>query len=93
MKGGELTRGEQNDLIFHILFAECAIQSKTFEIQSSDLIKLIIPEDESMSELIVKIHDLYVEMGGTATVAKSSTFLQALKEMISREYSIPFVQE
>lgn len=93
IKGGELTRGEQNDLIFHILFAECTIQSKTFEIQSSDLTKLIIPEDESLSGLIVKIHDLYVEMGGTATVAKSSTFLQALKEMISREYSIPFAQE
>lgn len=86
MKHCGLTGGEQNDLLFHVIYLYCVKSVASLNITSQDLETLIEPEENAVKEIVEMVKSKYLELGGTAKIAKSASFVSELQQRASEAW-------
>lgn len=84
----ELTRGEQNDLLFHVIYLYCAKQSDSLDLTKSELELLEPPSSEDLRPVIELARSAYLDFGGNAQTAKSASFVSEIQKRASEQWGL-----
>ena len=88
IKKFELTRGEQNDLLFHVIYLYCAKQSDSLDLTKSELELLEPPSSEDLRPVIELARSAYLDFGGNAQTAKSASFVSEIQKRASEQWGL-----
>ena len=88
IKGCGLTRGEQNDLLFHTIYLYCAKDAGSLDLDSDDLVNLHQPEAKDFEEVVNLAKSVYLENGGNAQTAKNASFVSSLRERAAAKWGL-----
>lgn len=84
LKTSGMNSGAQNDLIFYVIFAVCALQAGKFEITPEDLQALEAPSDKDMQTVIDLVYGHYQKQGNSVIV-KNASFTGDIRSLIEQE--------
>lgn len=82
LKQSKYSRGVQNDILFHLLLSVCAKQLETFEITAKSLATLSLWNSTEYEATAKQVYEIYVQLGGNGSVAKSKIFTKKLRERL-----------
>ncbi|MBI0148051.1 AIPR family protein [Bifidobacterium choladohabitans] len=88
IKGCGLTRGEQNDLLFHTIYLYCAKDAGSLKVGLEDLVNLHQPKEKEFKEVVDLAKSVYLENGGNAQTAKNASFVVKLQERAADKWGL-----
>lgn len=88
IKSCGLTRSEQRNLKFHIIYLFCAKDVGSLKLNSEDLENLHQPKAKELKEVVNLTKAVYSEEGGNARTAKSASFVLKLQERAASEWGL-----
>lgn len=85
IKGSDLPRGDQNDILFYVLYFLVASICQKTDITFADFMNIDFSaiEDEQIQSALDQVYNLYRDMGGNSKVAKGSKLILSIRETIN----------
>lgn len=80
LRKSDLDRAEQNNLIFYVILATCAVQFRSFDITPNYLKNLNAPSVDALEDIVAASKQIFDDAGGDAKVAKSAEFAKLFIE-------------
>ncbi len=71
LRKSDLDRAEQNNLIFYVILATCAVQFRSFDITPNYLKNLNTPSVDVLEGIVAASKQIFDDAGGDAKVAKT----------------------